>query len=128
MCMFVCVCWGVYTRVAMCVLRKSSLFPPSHKHSGCRTERSLKHRAPAGPCVCEHYRPSFLHNPSCQTEAFQTISFHISNTFPSTRGHTLNQVTAARLSLTQKGHVNLSLQAVQTWMSCRFHRNHGCYF
>lgn len=80
--------------------------------------------------VCVHTITTLLHKPSCQNSSmlFQTISLHIFNTVPSTRGHTLNQVTAARLSLTQKGHVNLSLQAVQTWVSCRFHRNDGCYF
>ncbi len=102
------------------------------------TERSLKHRAPSGlcvcvcvcECVCARTITPLLHNPSCQTEAClsKPFLFNVCNTVPSTRGHTFNQVTAAWLSLTQKGHVNLSARAVQTWMSCRFQKNDGLLF
>lgn len=114
----------------MRVLRKSSLFPTAL----CRTSRvaaveaSLKHRAPAGLCVCVcGLSPLFCTNPLLPNRS-TLLSKPFLFAAPSTRGHTLKRVTAARLGLTQKGHVNLPLQAVQTWMSCRFHRNDGLLF
>lgn len=134
-CACLCAFVGVCTHAWPCACCARVLFFHCfmlNEHSGCsRGSLSIhwKHRAPAGLCARVHRQTSLVRPIlPIRSRPFPVVSFHISNTVPSTTCHTLNRVTAVGHSLIQKGHANLFLQAVQTWMSCRFHRNDGCYF
>lgn len=122
-----CLHTHAHTRPCVCCARVLRLHRfASNELSGCSrlgvrsdTEHQLAR-------VCTHSRPSSFAQPPPAKQKHAVPNRFFLFSVPSTRGHALNQ--GPRLGLTQKGHVNLSRQAVQTWTSRGFHRNDGLLF